>query len=53
MSLGGDSMKKKAKVKMTCYAIVDIDEDVTGNQTIEDIQEILDIDEFEVEYEIN
>lgn len=46
-------MKKKAKVKMTCWAIVDIDEDVTGNQTIEDIADILDIDEFEVECEIN
>lgn len=46
-------MKKKAKVKMTCWAIVDIDEDVTGSQIIENIDDILDIDEFEVEYEIN
>lgn len=46
-------MKKKAKVKMICYAIVDIDEDSAGNQTIQDIQDILDIGEFEVDYEIN
>lgn len=46
-------MKKRVKVKMTCYAIVDMDEDVEGNQSIEDIQDILDIDEFEVESEIN
>ena len=49
----GDSMKKKVKVKMTCWAIVEIDEDVIGNQTIEDIHDILDIDDFQVENEIN
>lgn len=45
-------MKKRVKVKMTCYATVIIDEDITGNQEIEDVEDILDIDEFEVEYEI-
>lgn len=38
---------------MTCWAIVVIDEDVTGNQTIDDIGDILDIDEFEVKEEIS
>ena len=46
-------MKKEAEIKMACYSIISTDEDITGNQTIEDIKDILDIDDFEVEYEIN
>lgn len=41
-------MKKKALVKMTCYAIVYIDEDIVGNQEIDDVESIQDILEFEV-----
>lgn len=43
-------MTKRAKVKMICYAIVDIHEDVTGNQEIEEVEEVMDIEEFEVDY---
>jgi hypothetical protein len=46
-------MKKEAEIKMACYALINTDEDITGNQIIEDIKDLLDIDEFEVEYEIN
>lgn len=41
-------MKRKVKVKMSCTAIVYINEDVVGNQEIEDVEDVLDIDEFEV-----
>ena len=41
-------MKKKAIVRMTCYALVTIDEDIVGNQELEDIESIEDIEEFEV-----
>lgn len=34
-------MKKKAIVRMTCYALVTIDEDIVGNQELEDIESIL------------
>lgn len=37
-------MKKEAEIKMACYALINTDED---------IKDILDMDEFEVEYEIN
>ena len=46
-------MKKEAEIKMACYILINTDEDITGNQIIEDIKDLLDIDEFEVEYEIN
>ena len=41
-------MKRKAKVKMSCTAIVYINESVNGDQEIEDVEDVLDIDEFEV-----
>lgn len=41
-------MKKRAKVKMTCWALVELDEDAAGNQDIMDILDVYDIDEFEV-----
>ena len=46
-------MKKEAEIKMARYILINTDEDITGNQIIEDIKDLLDIDEFEVEYEIN
>lgn len=46
-------MQKEAEIKMACYTLINTDEDITGNQIIEDIKDLLDIDEFEVEYEIN
>lgn len=41
-------MKKKVKVKMSCTAWVYITEDILGNQEIEDVETVEDIDEFEV-----
>lgn len=41
-------LKRKAKVKMSCTAYVIIDEDVHRNITIEDIEDVCDIDDFEV-----
>ena len=41
-------MKKKVKVKTTVIACVWINEDVQGNQEIEDFEDIEDILEFEV-----
>lgn len=46
-------MKKKVKVKMSCTAIVYINEDISGDQEIEDVDDILDIEEFEVIEEVN
>ena len=40
--------KKQVRVKMTCYATVTIDEDMVGNQVIEYVNGIEDIEEFEV-----
>lgn len=41
-------MKRKMKVKMSCTATVYVNEDVNGNQEIEEVEEVTDIDEFEV-----
>lgn len=41
-------MKKKAKVKTTVIAYVWINEDIQGNQEIEDFEDIDDVLEFEV-----
>jgi hypothetical protein len=41
-------MKKKVKVKATVIAEVWINEDVQGNQEIEDFEDIQDTLEFEV-----
>ena len=41
-------MRKKALVRMTCYALVSINEDIVGNQELEDVESIEDIEEFEV-----
>ena len=38
----------KAKVKAEVEMVVFIHEDVNGNQEIEDIEEVIEIDEFEV-----
>lgn len=45
-------LKKRVKVTMACTAILIIDEDTQGNQDIEDIEEVIDVDEFEVINEI-
>jgi len=41
-------MKYKAKITCNCEMIVWIDEDDQGNQEIPEIQEVLNIDDFEV-----
>lgn len=41
-------MRKKALVRMICYALVSINEDIVGNQELEDVESIEDIEEFEV-----
>ncbi len=41
-------LKRKVKVKMSCTAYVIVDEDVQGNMEIEGIEDIEDIDNFEV-----
>ena len=38
----------KAKIKCEAEMIVWITEDVSGNQEIEDIEEVLEIDEFDI-----
>lgn len=40
-------VKKQIRVKMTCYATVTIDEDINGNQVIEDVNDIEEVEEFE------
>lgn len=30
------NMKKEVEIKMACYALINTDEDITGDQTIED-----------------
>lgn len=41
-------LKRKVKVKMSCTAYVIVDEDVQGNMEIDGIEDIEDIDNFEV-----
>lgn len=41
-------LKRKVKVKMSCTAYVIIDEDVQGNIEIDNIEEVDDIEDFEV-----
>ena len=45
-------MKKKARVKMYCTATVYINEDINGNQEIEEVEDVDDVIEFEVTSEI-
>lgn len=42
------SKRYKAKVKAVVEMTVWIHEDVTGNQEVEDVEEVTDIEEFEV-----
>ena len=41
-------LKRKVKAKMSCTAYVVVDEDTRGNMVIEDVEDIYDIDDFEV-----
>lgn len=41
-------MKYKAIIKATTTMVVLIDEDINGNQEVEEVGEVMDIDDFEV-----
>lgn len=41
-------MTKRVKVKMSCTAYVYVREDAQGNMEIEDIDDIQEVDDFEV-----
>jgi len=41
-------MLKKVKVRMTCIATVYINEDIQGNQEVDEMDDLIDIEDFEV-----
>jgi len=50
--IGGRNMKYKAKVTASVEMIVWINESLNGDIEIDDIDEITDVQEFEVKYKI-